>query len=33
MRIITYKAIEQYADLHPDAKLALDEWYNKAVKS
>jgi len=33
MRIITYKAIEQYSDLHPDAKFALDEWYNKTEQS
>lgn len=26
MRIITYKAIEQYAQ-HADARIALDEWY------
>jgi len=29
MRIITYKAIIQYSDLHSDAKLVLDEWYIK----
>jgi len=29
MRIITHKAITQYYKLHPDAKLALDEWYIK----
>ena len=29
MRIIAYKAIEQYSVLRPDAKLALDEWYIK----
>ena len=33
MRIITYKAIIQYSDLHPDAKLALDEWYEKTEQS
>jgi len=33
MRIITYKAIKQYSNLHPDAKLALDEWYIKTEKS
>ena len=33
MRIITHKAIVQYYDLHPDAKLALDEWYNKTEQS
>ena len=33
MRIITYKAIVQYSDLHPDAKFALDEWYNKTEQS
>jgi mRNA interferase HigB len=27
MRIITYKAIEDYAKLHASAKIALDEWY------
>jgi mRNA interferase HigB len=29
VRIITYKAIEQYSELHADAKVALDEWYIK----
>ena len=33
MRIITHKAITQYSDLHPDAKLALDEWYIKTEQS
>jgi mRNA interferase HigB len=33
MRIITHKAIAQYYDLHPDAKLALDEWYVKTEQS
>ncbi|MCL2073618.1 MAG: type II toxin-antitoxin system HigB family toxin [Marinilabiliaceae bacterium] len=33
MRIITYKAIVQYSALHPDAKLALDEWYLKVEQS
>ena len=33
MRIITYKAIIQYSDLHLDAKLALDEWYLKTEQS
>jgi len=33
MRIITYKAIEQYSDLHPDVKFALDDWYNKTEQS
>jgi len=33
MRIIIYKAITQYADLHPDAKIALDEWYIKTEQS
>jgi mRNA interferase HigB len=33
MRIITHKAISQYADLQADAKLALDEWYLKVEKS
>ena len=29
MRIIAYKAIEQYYCLRPDAKTALDDWYIK----
>ena len=33
MRVITYKAIAQYSDLHSDAKIALDEWYNKTEES
>ena len=33
MRIITHKAIQQYAELHVDAKLALDEWYIKTEQS
>ena len=33
MRIITYKAIEQYTALHSDTKLALDEWYKKVEES
>ena len=33
MRIITYKTIEQYVDLHADVKLALDEWYVKTEQS
>jgi len=33
MRIITHKAIEQYAELHTDAKLSLDEWYIKTEQS
>jgi len=33
MRIITHKTITQYAALHNDAKLALDEWYNKTEDS
>jgi mRNA interferase HigB len=33
MRIITHKAILQYAELHADVKIALDEWYIKTEKS
>lgn len=33
MRIITYKAIEQYSELHAAAKIALDEWYIKTELS
>ncbi|MDR0682770.1 MAG: type II toxin-antitoxin system HigB family toxin [Dysgonamonadaceae bacterium] len=33
MRIITHKAILQYAELHAEARLALDEWYIKTEKS
>jgi mRNA-degrading endonuclease HigB of HigAB toxin-antitoxin module len=33
MRIITHKAISQYAELHADVKIALDEWYIKTEKS
>ena len=33
MRIITHTTIKQYSDLHPDAKLALDEWYIKTEQS
>ena len=33
MRIITYKAIDQYTTLHTDVKEALDEWYIKTEQS
>jgi mRNA interferase HigB len=33
MKIITHKAINQYVELHADAKLALDEWYIKTENS
>ena len=33
MRIITHTTINQYSNLHPDAKLALDEWYIKTEQS
>ncbi len=33
MRIITYKAIDQYTALHTDLKVALDEWYIKTEHS
>jgi mRNA interferase HigB len=33
MKIVSYKAIAQYAALHADAKLALDEWYVKTEQS
>jgi len=33
MRIITYKTIKQYIELHADVKLALDEWYIKTEQS
>lgn len=33
MRIITYKAIDQYSKLHSDVKIALDEWYIKTELS
>ena len=33
MRIITYKAIEDYSCLHASAKIALDEWYIKTELS
>ena len=33
MRIITHKAIDLYSALHPDAKLALDEWFVKTEQS
>ena len=33
MRIITHTAIKQYSELHPDVKLALDEWYIKTEQS
>jgi len=33
MRIITHTTIKQYYNLHPDAKLALDEWYIKTEQS
>ncbi|GHU72279.1 hypothetical protein FACS189413_15140 [Bacteroidia bacterium] len=29
LRIVSYKAIAQYTEIHADAKLALDEWYIK----
>jgi mRNA interferase HigB len=33
MRIITFKAIDQYTALHTDVKVALDEWYIKTEHS
>ena len=33
MRIITHKTIVQYSNLHSDAKIALDDWYNKTEES
>ena len=33
MRIITYKTIEQYVELHADIRLAIDEWYVKTEQS
>jgi hypothetical protein len=33
MRILTYKAIDQYSALHTDIKVALDEWYIKTEQS
>ena len=33
MRVITYKTIVQYSDMHSETKLALDEWYNKTEQS
>jgi mRNA interferase HigB len=33
MRIITYKTIDQYTELKPDVKIALDEWYIKTEQS
>ena len=33
MRIITHRAIDLYSALHPDAKMALDEWYVKTEQS
>ena len=33
MRIITYKAIDQYTTLHTDVIVALDEWYIKTEQS
>jgi len=33
MRIITYKSIDQYTALQPDAEVALDEWYIKTEQS
>lgn len=32
MRIISYRIIEQYADLHADVRIALDEWYLKVER-
>jgi mRNA interferase HigB len=33
MRIITYKAIDRYCNLHTEVRLALDEWFIKAEQS
>jgi mRNA interferase HigB len=33
MRIITYKAIKQYIELHSDVQVGLDEWYIKTEQS
>ena len=29
MRIISYKKIREFCDVHPEAKGALDEWYKR----
>ena len=33
MRIITYKTILQYSELHPDIKFSIDKWYIETEKS
>ncbi|MCD7972705.1 MAG: type II toxin-antitoxin system HigB family toxin [Candidatus Azobacteroides sp.] len=33
MRIIAYKTIIEYYQNHPDAKLALEEWYDKTEEA
>lgn len=33
MRIITRKALVDFYTKHADAKIALEEWYNKAKKA
>ena len=33
MRIIVYKHIEQFAAIHTEAKIALDDWYSKTEKA
>ena len=33
MRIIAYKQIEQFAAIHTDARIALDDWYSKTERA
>ena len=33
MRIIKYKAISDFTEAYPDAKVALDDWYAKTERS
>ncbi|NDV58309.1 type II toxin-antitoxin system HigB family toxin [Bacteroides sp. 519] len=33
MRIIAYKRIEEFSDIHVDSKVALDDWYFKVEKA
>ncbi len=33
MRIIKYKAICDFTEVHPDAQVALDDWYTKTERS
>jgi mRNA interferase HigB len=33
MRIFVYRTLVEYCDRHPDAKIALEDWYHKTKEA